>query len=1719
MRREIIAVPLGATVRLNINSRSTMELDAASNQLLHRVMPAQEPVSKSADLESIPFVVNEESYSRSGYNSREWVQVEELGLMRGVRVFALDFFPVRYDPVTGSLQVMQSLDLRVDFDNPDLVATADLLAKTASVEYDALYDNVFFNWDTDSRGNYMRHPTKYVILCPPAQATQMQAFADWKTQQGYHVILTTVGTGGTVANTSTAIKAYMQGLWDNATASDPAPTYLLIVGDESGSIAVATNTGGTSSHVTDLTYVRLNGTDYLPDMYWGRFSVSSTTELQNIIDKTVTFEKTAMTDLSYLGKTILIAGVDSSWAPTHGNGAINYATSQYFNTAHGINSDNYLYPASGQSAATIRTKANEGRGYINYTAHGSETSWYDPSFTTSHVNAMTNNGKYGVMIGNCCITNWFNYSSPCFGEVVIRKANAGGVAYIGGINSTYWDEDYYWAVGYKTPINGTAPAYDANKLGAYDAVAHSHGEAYENWAMTVGDQIYMGNLAVQQSGSSRANYYWEIYHIMGDPSLMPYMGVPTVNTATFPSTIMIGATSINITAAPYSRVALTKDGVIHATAMVPASGVLSLPITPFTTVGTAKLVITAQNKITRIEHITIGANDGPYMTVTNVAYRDGNNNQPEYDETGRFNVTFKNEGNQTATNVTAILTCNTSGIAISTNSNTIASLSAGASVTRNNAFVFDIANNVVDGTIAQFTITMSAGSETWEHQFVLELRAPALEFGELTISDPTGNNNGKIDPGETVTININLSNIGQAASPAGSATINSDLLGLAINPDTVSFPAINANSSTVISFNAAADSGISPGTPATLAYSATAGAYGATGSETVEIGTPPEVIIGTGTSSTGTTTACPINVWYQSLHGQSVYTKTELNAAGVVGPTMITKIGFNVTGTPALAMPNYIIRMGHTSASNVSSWIAASAISTVWTASSYQPSSTGWDMLTLTTPFEWNGVDNIVVDTAFGRIGSYSSSGTVQYTSVNSGYRYTQNDYSDQTNVFSSGSTSSYRPNLKLILQPVATGPAIAAEPESISKTVYEGSSDTASLAIRNTGTEVLNWSTPSSFAAWGSVSPTSGTIQPGGSSNLTLTLSAGTLALGNYNANLVITSNAENQPSLSVPITMTVKPEPEPIRFVAEWEPAKGAVVAYVGGTGFGLPMTVMTDLSTRGKLYVLVTSSYQNTARNQLQNGGATMSNVEFIVRNGVNTYWTRDYAAWTVFDANGEMALIDFEYNRPRPYDNAVPAALASYLDMDFTYMPLTTTGGNTMTDGNGKMMSTTLVQTENSSYTLSQLEDLVSEYLGVNEYIMYADPLANSTIDHIDCHAKILDVDKVMVARVASNHQNYAALENVANLFANKTSSYGTPYKVYRVDQSSNNEPYANAFIYNNKIYVPQWNSNASSYDNAAIAAYQAAMPGYTVQGYYNSSWLSDDALHCRVNTIHDSQLIHVWHQPHTSAMANSSIVVDVQITHHNPLNSASTYVAYRHGATGQWQYVTLTHVSGKQWTASIPTPALGQMLYYYILATDNTSRSALMPLCGASDPFALLINIPSANNAPTIDLPVYFEFDMNGSLVVDFAQYVHDEDGDALTLNYSGNTNVNVAINGLTVTFTATENWYGTENLTFTVSDGTDNASDTVEVRVILNWLATPGISITYVEAANDYVKVEWNAVPGANFYQVWASDNPYDGYSFLAETTDTHFNDMNLGLARRFYKVYASDASILQAKN
>ncbi|MFO7660062.1 MAG: C25 family cysteine peptidase [Candidatus Cloacimonadaceae bacterium] len=792
LMRKIIRVPLEATIMARVTDKTTTTVSLASMGITNPVLPRQESVAKCDDPALVPFVVDNTFYNGAEWTTEPTVKIEEIGMMRGARLVALDFVPVQYNPASAQLEIITSATVEVSYPGADWAATDELYERYYSSVFETNLAQSVFNY-TPPRTSLDRYPLGMIIVTPNSYITSLQPFIDWKTQQGYNV---TVATTETLGATTSAIKAYLQNIWDTATTNNPAPSYLLIVGDTP---QVPAWTGQTSGgHVTDLTYVRLQGTDYVPEMYYGRFSATSTTHVQTYVEKTLQYEMYSMPDPSYLSHTVLIAGADANFAPTHGNGQINYGKNNYFGQStapdwipygpYNIRNHMYLYPASASSDAQILADMSAGLGYINYTAHGSETTWSDPTVTISNINAMTNNNKYFVAVGNCCLTNHFN-TTECFGEAFTRAPNKGAVAYIGGTNSTYWDEDYYWAVGYKPPVVGTGSPYQPNRIGAYDALFHTHDEAFADWGSTVGSMIFMGNMAVVAQNSSRINYYWEIYSVMGDPSLIPYMGIPLPINAQYAPTVQVGTNSMQLLVDPYTYVAISKDNVLHGVGLVDASGALTLNFTPFTTPGPATLVMTRSLSQPTIATVQVTAGAGPYLLVNNMAVVDGNNSIPESGETIYLELVVNNVGTATAQNVTVTMTTTNPYVSIINGTANIASIAVNTPTTISNTFQVAILTSIPDQEEVEFNFTFTAGADVWTADRSITVNAPNLAFSTPSFFDP--NNNGAFEQGETITVTFSVSNTGHMNAAAGHLDFIYDNSLATLSANSFTLPGIN----------------------------------------------------------------------------------------------------------------------------------------------------------------------------------------------------------------------------------------------------------------------------------------------------------------------------------------------------------------------------------------------------------------------------------------------------------------------------------------------------------------------------------------------------------------------------------------------------------------------------------------------------------------------------------------------------------------------------------------------------------------------------------------------------------------------------------------------------------------------------------------------------------------------------------------------------------------
>jgi len=141
---------------------------------------------------------------------------------------------------------------------------------------------------------------------------------------------------------------------------------------------------------------------------------------------------------------------------------------------------------------------------------------------------------------------------------------------------------------------------------------------------------------------------------------------------------------------------------------------------------------------------------------------DGNNNGLlDFGETLNLDITMENIGDQPATAVITTLTSSSSFITITDATEDLGDFEVGEVKSFPLAFELSVASNIPDDEIITFTLTsVDAADSTFISNFNIEAHAPSLQAGNLTISDPAGNGNGRLDPGETATLSILTSNPG-----------------------------------------------------------------------------------------------------------------------------------------------------------------------------------------------------------------------------------------------------------------------------------------------------------------------------------------------------------------------------------------------------------------------------------------------------------------------------------------------------------------------------------------------------------------------------------------------------------------------------------------------------------------------------------------------------------------------------------------------------------------------------------------------------------------------------------------------------------------------------------------------------------------------------------------------------------------------------------------------
>lgn len=594
MISRFIAIPVGAQVNAEV-------VDSTSKILRgYAIHPAQEALPDIAEASVPPFVQDEAFYQQDVLYPVSPVEIEGPGQIRGTAVGLLQIYPVQYNPAKQEIHVYSHLRIILNFVGGQ---ERFIEERYHSAPFDSILERLALNGKTVvseelseaaySSGN------RLLIITHSNFLTAANKLATWKREKG---IYTTVVTTATTGSTVTAIKNYIQNAYNSW---NPPPTYVLFIGDAEFIPCHYVTTHpytGQGRVGTDLYYATVRGSDYFPDINIGRLSVDTLTEAANRVNGIIAYEKMPPAASSFY-RTMMSAAyfqddndwnnvadrrfaqtaedislymlnrgytidreyyTDSSVSPQYwGNQSWNFGGGLAGNPGGAVPSHLRKPGFTWNGSSTgISSGINSGRFLVTHRDHGARTGWGDPSYATTNVTALRNGNLKPVVWSMNCQTGWFDnetddsstetpYSSVYFSEAWERNPNGGAIGVIGATRVSYsghndrlaWGwMDAIWP-GFISSYSGTSPAFEMGTVLNY-------GKLY---------------YATMYSESTLRKITFEMFHWFGDPTMQIWTALPASLSVSHPSTLSVGATSIQITiggGVTGATISVTKNGQI-----------------------------------------------------------------------------------------------------------------------------------------------------------------------------------------------------------------------------------------------------------------------------------------------------------------------------------------------------------------------------------------------------------------------------------------------------------------------------------------------------------------------------------------------------------------------------------------------------------------------------------------------------------------------------------------------------------------------------------------------------------------------------------------------------------------------------------------------------------------------------------------------------------------------------------------------------------------------------------------------------------------------------------------------------------------------------------------------------------------------------------------------------------------------------------------------------
>lgn len=800
--RFLVEVPPGARVTASLEATTSRTLTLAELELPDAVLPVQPPVPKLPGAEKeVPFVEDAALYATDADFPARPVEVVGFAELRGRHVALVEARPIRYNPVRGTLTVTSDARVTVRIEGGDPLAAARERRRTHSPALDRGIDALLLNPapaapDKDgaraSAGGAAEGAEGLLVVVHDSLADAIAPLVEWKRQSGYKVEVIRTSALGAPA-TDTAVKSAIQSRYDSW--SNPSLGFVLLVGD-TDFCPIHTGSGGGNSQVTDNWYACVAGTDYLPELAIARISTRSAAETQAVVDKLMTYEKATFAADAWTKTSGFIGTSDSGHIGliegTHDYCIDNYMIpNAYLQTAwsHGKAASDRHYYTYDADTSEIAASINEGRSIVNYSGHGSTTSWQGPTshggYDQDDVRNNTNAGMYPFVISNACITGSLALTE-CFGETWQKVANRGAIAFWGASNNSYWDEDDYLQ---RRLYANIYPMDSTPALGVI--VNETKLDLYTHYGNT-------GTVA----------YYFDMYNLLAEPTLSVWTRRPRTLTVTYPSAVPIGQGSFDVTVTRAGTpvtgalVALRRaeDGVFES-GYTDETGKVDFTLDPPpTSVGPMAITVTNHDDRPHEGASDVISPDGPWLLhrghlVDDAAGGDGDGSANP-GETIVLPVTVENVGEEPGSGLSGTLSTTTadwtSVLDPAASFPDLAPHALGTSLPDH--FAVTVSPAAPDGALLGFALAWSASDgSSGVTSFAELVRAVDFAYRAHAVDDTgAGNGNGVAGPGETVEMTVTIANVGHRDARTIRGTLTTLSPDITLLADAADFPNLPA---------------------------------------------------------------------------------------------------------------------------------------------------------------------------------------------------------------------------------------------------------------------------------------------------------------------------------------------------------------------------------------------------------------------------------------------------------------------------------------------------------------------------------------------------------------------------------------------------------------------------------------------------------------------------------------------------------------------------------------------------------------------------------------------------------------------------------------------------------------------------------------------------------------------------------------------------------------